>query len=74
MHHRPNSAMDPSLVQATLHLNRSLSQYAMNQTKEAFENMQEAYKLRSKAIGKNSIEASYCLEALSRWSFTSKSW
>lgn len=74
MHHRPSSAMDTSLVQATVHFNRALSMYALNQTREAFENMQEAYRLRSKAIGKNSIEASYCLEALSRWSFTSKSW
>ena len=33
----------------------------------AVQNMQESYKDRVNGIGKNSIEASYCLEQLAKW-------
>jgi hypothetical protein len=62
------------LTKADILFNTALSQYFINDRKSAFDNMQESYRLRIKAIGKNSIEASYCLESLARWAFTDKYW
>lgn len=36
---------------------------------QAIENMLESYRLRSQAVGKNSIEGSNCLYVLAEWAF-----
>lgn len=48
--------------------NISLCLYSTGDRDKAFENMQEAYRLRAQGLGKSSIEASDCLYTMAKWS------
>jgi hypothetical protein len=63
-----------AMTRADLLFNLSAASYYVNDQKSAFDDMQESYRLRVKAIGKNSIEASNCLETLAKWAFSNKYW
>lgn len=55
------------MFMADVQYNIGVAYWAMNDHGLAIENMQESYQNRVNGIGKNSVEASDCLEKLARW-------